>query len=532
MQKKILYYIEWLFLFLLIIQIGLIIKFNLSDIRCTLDHDWANTFYHFMEVIKNRTLQLPEWRHTTSLELDGSFLLSLPLYFIVKDLFLAVGISNIIFTLLYIFVVTRLMTHLKIEKLFIYITLTLILSPYAYGMLDYFNMLFFGGACYSIKVLIPIILLLLMTQISQKKLVNTKGKIEFFITLFLYLYLWFATTFSTGIYVMLCGIAPIFVWMMLEMFINGNAKQILQKENIILWILTLITFLFGMFFHNEYYNGSSRLNMGLTKIDNFAINFRACIRATFDVFGATTKDNIPVLSVNGIILCVKILLVVSLLISLIFVYLKFNIGKKHHVIANYLAFLYVWNFIVILLVDMRLSTNTHTEYRYLLIGCIPLIILFGIQLSNLNATFNNFQKTWAYCVLFFFCCALIYGNNNNVIKKWDRTTYAVEFCEYMNTLDVESAIFLDDEDSSIICKGLDNNHKYGAFISSEQKMYYGICSYNSSADSSFYGNKHILAAIMDTNINERIPQEAAEHYTYIGRIRWFDIYISDVMLLP
>ena len=72
---------EYLFLAVLLITGGSVVYFNLSDIRCSLDLDFANTIYHYMEVIKQRTMMLPNWHHTTSLEWDGTMLFAFPLYF-------------------------------------------------------------------------------------------------------------------------------------------------------------------------------------------------------------------------------------------------------------------------------------------------------------------------------------------------------------------------------------------------------------------------------------------------------------------
>ena len=119
MKNKFVKSIEYLFLFLLICQVGGLIFFNLSDIRCSLDLDAASAIYHYMEVIKNRTLRLPDWNHTTTLELDGSFMLAVPIYFLIKNIFLSIGIANIIMACLYLFVVYRILYHANIKKTYI-----------------------------------------------------------------------------------------------------------------------------------------------------------------------------------------------------------------------------------------------------------------------------------------------------------------------------------------------------------------------------------------------------------------------------
>jgi len=236
---------EYGFLGLLIIQFGFVMYFNLSDIRCSLDPDFANTIYHYTEVIKNGTLNLQNWYHTTSLELDGTMLFAVPLYYLLGDIFKAIGVSNIVITLLYIIVIGRLLKCYNIEKMFIYLVLTLIITPYEYGMLDWFNMLFYGGACYAIKTIVPIMLLLLLSLVAIESYKTKIGKIEFGLFLAVYIFLLFATVFSTGIFVVLCGLLPILVWSILEMFIKGNPEYIQDKKVCGLWITSAITYMGG-----------------------------------------------------------------------------------------------------------------------------------------------------------------------------------------------------------------------------------------------------------------------------------------------
>lgn len=528
---------EYIFMALLIFTGGGIVYFNLSDIRCSLDPDFANTVYHYTEVIKNSTLNLANWNHTTSLELDGTMLFALPIYFITKNLFTAIGISNILIMLLYIVVIGRLLHLYKVDKLFIYLTLILILTPYEYGMLDYYNMMFYGGACYAIKTLVPILLLLILGMLNEETYKDKLGRIELAAFSGTYLYLLFATAFSTGIFVVLCGIMPIFVWMIMEMFIQGSPEFILKKRVWGVWATTALTFLIGYLLHNKVYTAISRTNMNLTNKGEFADNFMACIRGIFELLGAVTKKDVPVLSVDGIVLCVKMVFVTAFLVCFFANYIQFsNMDKKQKnkgmCLKNYLAFMFVWIFMVMLVADMRFPGNDYTEYRYFTIGVVPLIILFGFQLNNFKEKINDFQKRLAYLALLAACVILVYGNNKNVIEKWDRSTYAVEFTEYIDTLDVESVIFVADVDSAVMCKGLDNFHKYGAYMPETQSMNLTICSYYDSAYGYYYGERHVLAAIEGTDLYQCMPAEIAQNYTKIDKFKWFDIYISEVMMFP
>lgn len=538
-KKKLNFYkvMEYLFLGVLLATGGSIVYFNLSDIRCSLDPDFANTIYHYMEVIKHGTLMLPDWHHTTSLELDGTMLFALPLYFVLGNMFKAIGISNILVMFLYVIVIARLLKLHNVDKLFIFVTLILVLTPYEYGMLDYFNMLFYGGACYAIKTIVPILLLLVLSLLTKETYKSRMGKVELVAYGGVYLYLLFATAFSTGIFVVLCGIIPIFVWMILEMFFHGSPEFVLKKKVWCVWIASGVTFVAGYLLHDKVYTATSRTNMNLTNMGDFADNFDACVRGIFELMGAIVVKDVPVLSARGIVLCVKMVLVAAFLVALLFNYFKFDNGDKEQRISglylkNYLSFMFVWVFMVMFIADMRFPGNPHTEYRYFVIGMIPLIMLFGIQLNSLNKVFSEFQKKVAYIVLLMVCLIVVGGNHKNVLDRWDRSTYAVEFTEYVETLDVESVIFLADPDSAVMCKGIDNEHKYGTYMPATQSLNLTICSYYDSAYGHFYDDRHILAVIEGNDLYQCMPAEIASQYVKVDKFKWFDIYFSEVMMFP
>lgn len=533
MKDKTAKILEYLFGILLICQVGFIIFFNLSDIRCSLDHDAANTIYYFTEIIKNKTLNLPDWYHTTSLEVDNCFVFALPIYWIVRDIFLSIGLANIVMAGLYIFVASRILTHANVKKIYILFTLCLVITPYSFGMLEYFNMLFFGCAYYSVKTIVPLLFLLLI-QLFDRKGFDTKAqKAEFWTVLIIYTVLLFLTAFSTGFYAVLCGIFPSIACMILDIWIDGKKPQKYNKGHLGLIVGSFIIFVLGYLIHKNLYPESmSRTDMKLTIVENYAINFRACVSGIFQVFGALVSEEIPAMSPWGIIYCLKMGLVVLFLIAFIF-NVKALFDKTHKLdIKKYLTVLFLFNFLLLLVADSRYPGNMHTEYRYFLIGAVPLVLLFGIQLSEWGKKWNFFQQISLNICVFFALLLVMAGNNKGIVDAWDRTTYAVEVCDYFNTLDIESAFFVNDPDTAKICKGIDQNHKYGAYMSDSQTLDLSICSYKQSTSGAFYGSKNVLAVINWYQLEEVIPEDIAVHYEKIGTVRWYDIYYSDEVYFP
>lgn len=388
MKVKIDKVFEYLFWILLICQVGGIIFFNLSDIRCSLDHDAGNAIYHVMEMIANRTIRLPDWNHTTSLEVDNCFIFAIPIFFVVRDIFLSIGLANIIMAGLYIFVISRILFHADVKRIYILITLCLVITPYSFGMLEYFNMLYFGVAQYSVKTIVPLMFLLLFQLLSRKQ---CKKSAEFWFVLIFYAVLLFVTSFSTGFYTVFCGILPIIACMILDIWVDGKNIQKYNKGHLALIAGSFMIFILGYILYNDFYTGVTRTGMSLTKIENYAVNFRACIAGIFQVLGAVTSEEVQAMSPWGIVYCLKMGLVALIIIVFICNMRTLFCKTEELNIKKYLSLIFLFNFLLLLVADSRFSDNTHIEYRYYIIGVVPLILLFGIQLSVSGGGLESFS---------------------------------------------------------------------------------------------------------------------------------------------
>ena len=329
-----------------------------------------------------------------------------------------------------------------------------------------------------------------------------------------------------------CGIVPLVLCMAIDIWTDGENTHKYNLAHVGLIVGSLLIFLVGNVFHGHYWSGSSKMDNLLTKMENYAINFRACIAGIFQVFGALTSQDVPAFSGWGIIYCLKIGFV-FLLLAVFFcnIVLLFKKTKKLS-IKKYIAFLFLFTFVLFLVVECRYPGNMHMEYRYFLIGAVPLVVLLGMQMETWAENWKVFQQRAAFACLFAVLAVLMAGNTKNVYDNWDRSTYAVELCDYFNNMDVESIFFMNDEASAKICKGIDMNHKYAAFDTGTQTLVYSICSYEQATSGSFYGNKNILAVIVGNKLEDMLPEEIASQYEKIDTVRWYDLYYSDHVYFP
>ncbi len=80
-----------------------IFYFNLSDLRLSLDPDFATVVYHLREIVNKGSLILPNWVATTSMEFDSTLLFAVPFYALTGNEFLSVGLSDLLIVFIYIY---------------------------------------------------------------------------------------------------------------------------------------------------------------------------------------------------------------------------------------------------------------------------------------------------------------------------------------------------------------------------------------------------------------------------------------------
>ncbi len=357
--------------------------------------------YHMTQMYENHSIDIEEWNHTSTLELDCVTLFAYPVYAITHDLFLAVGIGNIVIMILLSVVLLGILKGVGCSRYISLLILNLVITPWVFGMLDYTNMLFFGASQYGVKILIPLLAVLLLLKLPKFNDMNKLHKVLTVCAFVLYGGLLFVSTVSTGIYVMICGIAAIFFACIVDFWVRGTWKTNDTKSRIVLLVYSVVVFALGMIIYRQLYPGISKYQMSLTKTDNIQSLFDACFTGLFQVLGATTNDEIKGMSALGIYYCFKKLLVVILLALSVFEIKEILTKKEHYWIRRILSIIFWFNICLLLFYDTRFSASYGLEYRYLLIGIIPALLNLGIWLNDFLKAKMNFKRI---CCLYLQAC--------------------------------------------------------------------------------------------------------------------------------
>lgn len=504
-----------------VIQILFIAYMNLWESPKMIDYDGAKLYKHAIEMWNNKALFLPGWKYITTMEFDCSLFIALPLYGLTHNIFFSFGIANILMVLFYITVVYVIFQRTPWRE-YTFLAVNLILIPYSSGMLDYFNMMFFNGAQYAIKVMVPLLLILLLTTENEKR--TRPANIIFMV---LYTFLLFLTSLSSGVYVMFCGVLPLILCSFLDFIQDGGFKKY-TRYHILLCILTLFAFGFGTL-SGKLAGINARGNlMLLTKTENWQSNFHAVLLGIFQVLDSIPTGDVAAVSSKGILYLMKIFLILLLLAACI-LQLK-TIGKPSDKISPepLLSILFPWNLAVLLFIDTRYNpANLTIEYRYYLIAVIPLMLLLPMQIGKWS---EKLSPLYRRCLSVFICLSLLIlclGSGRNLWERREISLYVNDICDYIHQLDMEteSVFFIPDEETPEMCRLLDESRTYCGY-NPENGGLVVYDYYQSYIDRSSHGDKNLIFVYNWETPDMYLPAYISSQYEKVGSVRWYDVYYS------
>lgn len=516
-------WMEMILIIVLVVQALFIIYMNFFAFEKILNFDGVNLMLHAVEMWKNKTPFITGWVETTTLELDCATLIAAPVYGITKNIIVSFGIANMFYLLYFIFVVKQLFKYAGYEMKYFLLALSIILVPYTVGMVEYFNMLFFQGAQYSIKVLIPILLLtLLMTPDEQQKkpwtIINTV--ILFFLVLI--------SGISSGVYVLFCGICPIIASVVLDIILDNHFK----KYKVYHFILIGVSFVLGAvgYYINVHRSIHARGNtMYLTNFQDFHDNFAATVTSVFHVIGALPSANTAVFSVDGITYILKVVLVLAMILTVIITSKKVLVITEKISLKRMILVVFFWNLFVFIFCETRNSLdNKVIESRYYLIPMLLLMILFSMQVKEYIENSGKYLKNLLTIAMPLLIFVMTVGCSVMTVKQFDTASgYLKNICNFIQDSDAKSVFFIDHNDVQGTCRYLDPTRTYSAYNSETQSLVvYDY--YQNYIDRANFGDENIIAVFNWLTPDQMLPVYIYSTYEKIGSVDGFDLYYSKV----
>ena len=365
----------------LVIEFILLIYYNLFHIRDAVDQDYAKILRHVIEMAKHHTLFLPNWEYLTTGEMDAASLPAILFYSLTKNIYLSYGMADILNVVIWGFTINRILNLCKVKLKYRLLCLCLVFTAYDFGMLAYTNMLFFAGAQYVYKALVPLLLVLI--------LLDQKGPSIWFYRI-LYGSLLFITSVASNTYVILCGILPIIVCFVVYALLKQ--KPHLHKSWFVIAVSTVLLSGAGIFLNHHY--GIQTKSYSLKPINWLFSDHLFTLLELLKVFNPLTVEETGAFTVAGIMGLVRLLLAILILgigfcsIPKLFgfsVYQKTvqetEIETSELMNSTFIS-IFAWNYFVQFL--------TLASSRYHLIGVMPLLLCMTM---NLESFFEKDHKT-------------------------------------------------------------------------------------------------------------------------------------------
>ena len=369
-------------IFIAAVEIGLLCYYNLFHIRDIVDSDFAMQMRHAIELSVNHTLFPRGWQYLTMGHFDDANLMAAFFYAFTRNGYISFGLSGIFNMALWAVVLFKLFKDIRIRLPYYFLALTLLFATYNFGMLEYTNMMFFGGGFY---VYIPLVPVLLVTLLEFK---GGCRKPSFYILAALCFILIFLTAAARGLYVFVCGILPILLCIAV-CFISGINKERHRCWGLISILSVAATFA-GIII-NMQMNVAVK-SYDLVKAKDYLASIATTIADYLRIFRALEEGPLSSLEVIASLARFGVVLFVTFFavffggarrLFCLEAYSRFSKYKEGEAPASIedgefaqgaLLSVFAFTFFVL--------TLTNTEPRYLLIAVVPVMIAAVIGFSS------------------------------------------------------------------------------------------------------------------------------------------------------
>lgn len=199
--------------------------------------------------------------------------------------------------------------------------------------------------------------------------------------------------------------------------------------------------------------------MILCSVSLMLVNVSTCFWGMFELFGGITQaTDMKIFSLAGMLQLAKCCLVILMLISAL-ISIKKIIHKKSDLRIILLVSIFMWN-LFILFVSYTRSGSATCEYRYHLIGMLPLMCVTGtLLIENIQKLEMKQQKLIylaGYAGILFFCI----GSYKNLYSRPEQNAALKELCAYVKNFDVEHIYIFDGSNDADICRVIDEDTSY------------------------------------------------------------------------
>ena len=394
-------------LFALIAQIGFILYMNLFRADTIIDYDSSSAYLHEMEMGGQGRIFPLEYEYQGSLDLDSASLISAALYRFTGDIFLSRGIANTLVIVLYICVVSYILDDIGVSKRWKCFGILLFLIPYSMIMLGYWRMLFAGGGFFALRALVPLLVISLIGDFGHGK--AFRKSIFRMILLFL---ITFLNGLSSGPYILLCAVCPLFLWEAVRAFLQGDYGQMRSKRTAVA-AAAAVSAVAGIVLQKALGFSTIADQKYILTSNKWIDALQAAFAGIFELFGGLTiHEEVSLFSAEAIGTAVNFAATCILLSGIVYTAVKCIKKKAISDRNGYIFSLMLVNLLMFCFADLKYGENVF-ESRYHLVPMLPAFLLLTAMLEDLSAEgkMKEVQRHTIQAVIAgIFAASMLYGD--------------------------------------------------------------------------------------------------------------------------
>ena len=518
--------ITYIALAILGIQILFIVWLNLFKCHDWIDHDASMLYSHTIHMWEQKKLVLPNYQEETFFHLDTSCILALPLYGLTHDIFLAYGISNVIFLILTLLIMYDLLKRLDVKEMYRYAAMLLYLIPYRIGLVQYTNMLFFECSFYNVCILVTILAIDLFLY-RRPETGDKKDSLKYYSMYVIYVLFTILSAFSRGTYTILVALLPIILCYALEVILSPDGLRHTDRSKIILIAATFVSSAIGLGYGKLTGLTPSTTGYQLVYPRDLFENCSQVLWGHLSIFlGLTNPD---VFTPEGIYQLILIGYAILIIIVLIFnTKLAFKDGPYANVL-RYMTIIYLWNCAILGLTECSNSRWAFPE-RYLFPGFVPLLLSVPVMLTYMEKIKRDLLRQSAYFVVTALALLTVAACNLNTIVNIKQNLRDVqgikEVLSYARANGIDTVFFVNDDNAALISRSLDPGLKVAPVDKLEDGTIFIHTreDYASAHDRGSYSDDNLMATTWNEQPEDVFSDYLISSYQYVGDVTDYHLF--------
>jgi len=513
---------------ILAIQFLFLIYANFNLIPETLDNDVAKLYLHIIKMWEHKTLFVPGWNDTTTLELDCASLIALPVYGITKNIYASYATANVIFAVIFIVISWSLMKYMNISDTGCALGCALIITPLSFGQLLYYNMMFFAGGQYVIKALVPLLLIwILVTDMNSKKVLWCVAAVSAVILIFI-------NGMSSAAFVLAVGVLPLtaaYIWFV--MLRNDKFSAWISDRKLWFLVVMFMSGCAGVLVSHYKHTCSSGSEFALVGVKDIFNSFENWVVGMIENLGGMPDSKISALSPLGAMYFLRFMFCIVLFGVVISVIVKVfrtadEISDEKSLTEALTVILVLWNSVILIAGDMGLNC------RYMLICAVPAFLLFPGWLEgtagHLKACKSRSILT-QYCVVFVLAVMVFISNYSVIIgncapEKVNEVSQLNELLKIIQQRSEKTIVFYDYCGGTEIYRLFDygSDREYQSIYEDEIEQTYG---WYKNSDDYELPDEYLFAFNVCRHEFEEVPAEIRNNLELVDSYQIWKLYRYD-----